>query len=494
MSGWGIDQKKEELMILDPSAGFGVFERAIAEIEKDKRLKYHLWEIDKDILKYLRNVCQKLNIDTQFYNEDFLLSSWDKKYDLIIANPPYYKHHHIKDKDKITSLVSSKLLFPFSVQTNIYCWFFLKALHQLEDKGKLAFIIPSEFLNSNYGEAIKKYLMNTYFKIFFVNIDFNERAFDGVMTTALLVFIEKCDVEKTEFRFYNVNKINELTNPTSFFEKYPYKVIPDAELNYKVKWRNYFNGNKNKQALEYLIPFKDYGKFSRGIATGSNQYFTLTKAEAIENGLPEIALIPCITKAANIKNIIFTEDDFLKQKREGKKVYLFDGQKSDKESVIKYIKRGEYLGIQKTFLTKNRDPWYALEKRDISKIWASVFGRVGLKFIWNQSRCLTLTCFHNLFLNEKGRNYLDILFIYLQTNYAKQLFDYEKREYGDGLEKFEPNDINKSLIPNFDLLDKKSLTKLKELQTTLINVTGDENDEIIRSADKIFNMVFPLNL
>jgi len=155
------------------------------------------------------------------------------------------------------------------------------------------------------------------------------------------------------------------------------------------------------------------------------------------------------------------------------------------------IKKGEQEGIQNRFLTKNRSPWYALEKRDLSNIWAPVFNRKGLKFVWNTSDCRNLTCFHSFY--PKKREYLDILFVYLNTNFAKKLFDREKREYGDGLDKFEPNDINKSLVLNFEILSANDFNSLKNFQTMLLNSKNEEREDIIHQADLIFKNYYQLN-
>ena len=193
-----------------------------------------------------------------------------------------------------------------------------------------------------------------------------------------------------------------------------------------------------------------------------------------------------MTKANFAKDILFSNKDFEFLVKQNKKTYLFDGEKSNHKTCVNYIKKGEEQNIHNKFLTKNRTPWFALEKRDVSRIWVSVFGRSGLKFIWNTSDCKNLTCFHSFYPTEYGKKYLDILFIYLNTNFAKNLFDREKREYGNGLEKFEPNDINKSLILNFEIISKKDIDTLKKLQTKLLSNIGNERANLIKEADLIF--------
>ena len=170
-----------------------------------------------------------------------------------------------------------------------------------------------------------------------------------------------------------------------------------------------------------------------------------------------------------------------------KRAFLFDGEKLRGEKTLSYIEYGEHLGINEKYLTRNRKPWYALEKRGISKIWVSVFGRKGLKFIWNMTNCVNLTCFHAFYPSEYGRRYEDIIFIYLNTEFAKELLNREKREYGNGLSKFEPNDINKSYILNFDHIPENTLLHLAHLQKEYIE---KKQIESLSEAERIFRAVF----
>ncbi len=57
---------------------------------------------------------------------------------------------------------------------------------------------------------------------------------------------------------------------------------------------------------------------------------------------------------------------------------------------------------------------------------------------------------------------VDLLMAYLLTDIAKEIFNDEKREYGDGLDKFEPNDLNNAKIVNLDIIDEETESKILE--------------------------------
>jgi adenine-specific DNA-methyltransferase len=484
MSDWVLGNSKKSLKILDPATGLGIFERAINYKNQDKNIEYDLWEIDKNIVPQLENVISQLKIKANINISDFLSDTWNKKYDGIIANPPYYKHHFIQNKKEVFQNICLKTCFKFSIQTNIYCWFLIKSMNLLNNGGRLAFIVPSEFLNANYGEKVKEYLVDSGIVLHLININFEENVFCNALTTSSIILAEKGEKKSNAINFYNVSDVNHLNKLTDFFKKNTGSQINNHELNPKTKWRNYFNGFK-KQTNDNLVLFSKIGKFSRGIATGSNEYFILTPEEIKKNKIPFDCLYPCITKANFVKDVVFSEDNFKDLVKQNKKTYLFDGEKSTDETCKNYIKTGEEKNIHQKFLTKNRTPWYALEKREVSKIWVSVFGRKGLKFIWNTSECKNLTCFHSFYPTEFGKKYLNILFIYLNTKFARTLFDHEKREFGNGLEKFEPNDINKSLILDFEILTKEDVSELQKLQQEFLQETKLDKSKIIEKADSI---------
>lgn len=491
MSEWILNNPNQNLSILDPCSGFGVFERALVCKNCEKKLHFTLYEIDKDVIDKFKEKIPSTFINYDLYVEDFLNSSWNDKFDGIISNPPYYKHHFIKNKESVLNKICNQTGFNFSIQTNIYCWFLIKCMNQLKDNGRLAFIIPSEFLNSNYGEKVKQYLLNFDLNIHLLNIDFNNNVFDKAITTSIIVLAEKNNSKNENIKFYNIKRVEELENLELLLNNSFLKDYNIANLNPKIKWRNYFNpdfvieGNNRK-----LISFSTMGRFSRGIATGANDYFTLAEEEVKSYKIPEECLIPCITKANYARDIVFTDDDYHKLLKGNKKVFLFDGEKSKQANCRNYIIKGELAEINQKYLTKNRNPWYSLEKRNPSQIWVSVFGRSGLKFIWNQTNCLNLTCFHAFYPNLIGNKFIDILFLYLNTDFAKKLFEQEKREYGNGLEKFEPNDINKSKILNFDLLSESDLNLLNKLQKELIISENKKRKIILEEANIIFKRVF----
>ncbi len=493
MGQWIMKISAAEPEILDPCAGLGVFERALCSINPDfvAKARFSLWEKDESLAEDLSGVCKRLAIQYTVTGKDFVNQhSWSASYDAIIANPPYYKHHYIENKQDVLTVISSNVHAPFSVQTNIYCWFLIKSLALLKPGGRLAFIIPTEFLNANYGREVKEYLLRTGYLRHIISVCYKSNTFDDAITTACVLLAEN-DVEPPScIRFYRADSHDQLDELSRFLADAEFIEYASSDLDIERKWRAYFPGNTAVvKPSSRLVPFSTYGRFSRGIATGANEFFAIRPSTAEKHDLPPESLIPCLSKARQASGKTFTRQEFEALLQADKPVYLFDGEAVNSEAVERYIQFGEQSGYQHRYLTKVRKPWYALEKRTPGKIWVGVFGRAGIRFIWNESKCISLTCFHVFQPSNAGDVYLPLLFLYLNSRTGRNFLEPEKREYGDGLEKYEPNDINKALAPNFGLLDKHSLMRLTVLQESFVNADESSSEEksILRAADAIFD-------
>ncbi len=492
MGQWLTEIPAAEPRVLDPCAGLGVFERAICSTDPDfaAKARFTLWEKDRGLARDLSGICKRLAIHHSVTSKDFVNEhDWTSAYDAIIANPPYYKHHYIRNKEDVRAVISSNVGVPFSVQTNIYCWFLIKALALLKPGGRLAFIIPTEFLNANYGRKVKKYLLETGSLRHIISVCYKSKTFDDAITTACVLLAEKAVGPTSGIRFYRANSHDQLGNLPSFLAGTDFNEYEPSDLDIERKWRSYFPGNKAiDKRTSNLVPLSTYGKFSRGIATGANAFFTIRPTTAEKHGLPMACLIPCLSKARQAPGKKFTRLDFESLRGADKPVYLFDGEALKDKAVEDYIRVGEESGYQNRYLTRMRNPWYALEKRSPSKLWVGVFSRAGIRFIWNESNCISLTCFHVFQPSSTGEKYLPLLFLYLHSTIGQEFLELEKREYGAGLEKFEPNDINKALAPDFTLLDQGDFNRLVELQMSFLGVErkSSEEESILGEADAIF--------
>lgn len=440
--------------VLEPAYGLGIFSRSLMKL--DQQINVMAYETDQHILDISRSnlATQKIKTVT-LNNHDYLTASWTDKYDGIICNPPYQKFHDY-DNNRLVPVVNEKLNSHLSKFTNLYTLFLMKSLSQLKEGGRCAYIIPSEFLNADYGVEVKRYLLSLDRRLHFIIISFEENVFEGAITTACIVLCENLPSNGI-VRFSQIDKISDLRRTLDH-----YQARPCEELRPEVKWKNYY-GACNSLKYKYLIDFSTYAKVSRGIATGANNYYTFSKDKAKKYAIPQEALLRCVCHCTDIDKTIFTEEDFKRLEDDNRALYLFNGVGNEScPSVTEYINLGEKEGVQDRYLCHSRSPWYAIEKRVPAPIWVSVFNRDRLKFVRNEAMISNLTTFHCLYLNSMFVD-ADVLFAYLLTNMAYQIFLDNSRQYGNGLVKFEPNDLNKAKVVDLGMLSEKETSDIKRL-------------------------------
>lgn len=474
MANWILGNNHKCVDILDPAFGLGVFCRSLLKIEKN--IKVTGYDVDDIILSAAQANFSSWKGLVSIYKQDYLTSSWGKKYDGIICNPPYLKFHDY-DNTYYVSDVNTHLGTRLNGFTNIYTLFLLKSISQLNKGGRLAYIIPSEFLNSDYGVEVKRALIESNTLKHIIIVDFKECAFDDALTTASILLCEN-NGKDDNIRFSTIKEVSDLSSCLI-----DYKSFLSSDLDVNVKWKKYYE-QTSASKFQNLVPFNTFARVSRGIATGANDFFTFNQSKLDDFNIGDQYVLPCICHSQDVRTPIFSSEDFLLLANANKNVYLFNGCAGEKDlSVNKYIELGKQQKIDKRYLTANRSPWYAIENRPPSPIWVSVFNRSGLRFVRNEANIYNLTTFHCVY--NVGPIETDVLFAYLLTSVAKQIFLDNSRQYGNGLIKFEPNDLNKGMVVDLSLLTELEINYIKKIYK-LIRKHRDQSHELVERLDFFF--------
>jgi adenine-specific DNA-methyltransferase len=224
--------------------------------------------------------------------------------------------------------------------------------------------------------------------------------------------------------------------------------LPNADLKPDDKWLKYFDLRPSPVLTKDLVAVNTYGSFSRGIATGANEFFAISASKAAQHNLPRSLFLRSVTKSAQIKKPVFTDDDFDLLEKSDAPVLLLNLNGCISGPARDYIEYGVRQGFHLRYLTKARNPWYKLERRVPAPLLFGVFSRDGFNVVRNKSSALNLTCYHGFNPNLFGRDHVDELFLYFQSRAARRLLELNMRRYGEGLDKFEPNDLNRALAPS----------------------------------------------
>lgn len=458
---------------LDPAVGKGIFLKSLEK--RNPTITKVAYDVDPEMIA----ACQRQSFRAQLLQQDYLLSDSIRLYDMIVCNPPYHKFQEIKNRKLLIDRFKKLYNVSLSGYTNLYIYFLIKSINELTPHGKCCYIVPAEFLNAGYGRNVKEYLLKKGMLSKIIRFDNQLNIFEEAITTSCIIVLE--NKRHTHVEFLNISDMNQLENPQKLncVNKKAY-----SELNPRAKWLQYFQQNNILQYTN-LIPFHQIAQVKRGIATGNNDFFVLKQKDIFLHNLTKGACIPCACKACDIKKPIFNKDSLRELINDNKKIFLFDGTKAKTNFDYEYIRQGEKKGYNKGFLTSHRYPWYSIENKQAFPIWISVFSRNGLKIIRNESLIKNLTTFHGVSFHNSCYTPEDInvLFSYLLTPLAQKILYMNKREYGDGLDKFEPNDLNDAFILNIQVLSQQDRQKVLTLYNRL---NYDDREQLIKMLNDIF--------
>lgn len=426
----------------DPCFGLGAFFKAAHSV--DAQVAFRASEIDPRILEFYSQ--SNGNPKTLYVACEDYLSVWNHRHEAIVCNPPYMRFQLFNNRDAVFASFAQHLDCRLSGYTNIASAFLMKSIAELLPSGRLAYIMPLEFLNTGYGKAIKSRLLADGLLKVLIRINPEKDVFPDATTSVGIVLVENDGVD-SPVRFYTASSVSDLT---SLLETTPTKEISRHELKPGDKWLKHFDErHSNFQSCD-LVTIDTYGSFNRGIATGANAFFAMANSEAERRHLPRSVFLRCITKSAQVTKSVFTERDLDELDSADAPILLLNLNGAVTGAERDYLKYGEEQGFHKRYLTKVRSPWYKLEKRTPAPLLFGVFSRERFKVIRNLSTAINLTCYHGFYPNLFGQAIVDSLFLYFQSRAARRLLELNMRRYGDSLDKFEPNDLNRALAPSVD--------------------------------------------
>ena len=179
--------RREDLSILDPCCGNGNFNIPIF----NELLKFHdkttilekileFNDINENRLENVKKIFCGDKYNLQISNNDFITFDNNKKYDLIVANPPYAK---ILDNGKRASK-----------NHNLIKDFIEKALSQLKPRGYLLFITPDNWMS--YADRNLLIEIITSLQIIHLDIHTAKKYFKKIGSSFTWYIIENCPFYK----------------------------------------------------------------------------------------------------------------------------------------------------------------------------------------------------------------------------------------------------------------------------------------------------------
>jgi hypothetical protein len=447
--------RDRSVRFLDPAFGTGAFFGALLNVFPQNRVISALgFEIDQHYEAPTRQLWQDSTLDLRL--GDFTRASPPlldvEKANLIICNPPYIRHHHVSADEKTrlqfaakrtTGAVVSKL-------AGLYCYFLLLAHGWLAKDGISGWLIPSEFMDVNYGRPIKDYLLRKVTLLRIHRFEPQDTQFADALVSSAIVWFQNTPPPQD----YMV----ELTYGGRLAKPHLSMRIAASALQTSTKWTSFALNGRRDRPSEKGPTLADLFIIKRGLATGGNKFFILTPEQIARYMLPQEFLLPILPGSRYLPGDIVHADS-AGRPTGVRELYLLSCSMPESHvrgqypSLWHYLQMGKEAGIHESYLCRHRTPWYSQEQRPSAPFLCTYMGRQGIenanpfRFILNYSKATAANTYHLMYpkpvydrVLARYPERLRAVWDAFQTITPAEMMG-EGRVYGGGLHKVEPREL-----------------------------------------------------
>jgi adenine-specific DNA-methyltransferase len=458
---------------LEPSCGSGIF---IDAIDASSIAVSHLdvVEIEEAATKHIKEPSEIQNIE--IINKDFLFWNTDKRYDLVIGNPPYIVKKRLENEQvlrckeiHIEHNLSNKEI------SNIWTSFVLKSSDYLNENGVLAFVLPTEILQVKYAEEIRQYLISNFQRVEIIT--FRHLAFDVIEQDTVVLFTYKtCPQENQGVYMIEVDAVEVLNGETPNFNH-----LPDSCLGQK--WTTSILAEEDILLVDHLSTrlrkVKDYCSSGAGIVTAATDFFIINQSKKLEFHLDEFSK-KIIQRGGNVNGCVdFTNERFEALVERNAPCFLLDTNNLSIESngLKEYLKYGIEIEVDTKYKCRLRNRWHDVP--GIKKGEGFFFKRSHNypKCIKNSADVYVTDSAYQIVMHE---NYQVENLIYSFYNSLTLLAaEMQGRYYGGGVLELTPNEFKNLPIPYMQCEDFAEFSMSFENKNQIEDVLGENDIKIL---------------
>jgi adenine-specific DNA-methyltransferase len=366
----------KKVTFLDPAIGTGAFYSALRNTFPEDRILEALgFEID---LHYNSPATQLwANSGLSIVHGDFTQQVPTPNFNLIICNPPYVRHHHLANGEKMRLQRSSYQAsgMKLSGLAGLYCYFLGLSHAWMQEDGIAGWLIPSEFMDVNYGREINRYLLEKVTLLSVHRFDPNDVQFSDALVSSAVAFFKKTLPPN--------NHVVTFSFGGTLLEPRLARKLPITALANESKWTRF--PKANIRIKENNPKLSDFFQIKRGIATGDNSFFILNAEQIESRQLPFEAFRPILPSPRYLpENEISSDSDGLPLIE--RQLFVLDTKLPESEikerypSLFEYLEQGKLSGTLDRYICQHREPWYSQENRPPPPILAEAIQKMESRF------------------------------------------------------------------------------------------------------------------
>ena len=451
---------------LDPAAGPLTFLAAADRAFGPGRASCVAFELDPALAAATRAHLDPARCE--LHEADFLTDARSFPDLPVVCNPPYTRHHELRDEVKAELAAWTDRAFGFrpSRFLGAYAWFLLRAIGAVGPRPRLCFITPVELLASRSGRRLLERLPASHWPRRAIVFGPRCDAFAGVDATAMVTFFDPASDGRSSALVLHAwpgapALLEWLDDPAAGAPGAWGEALP------LVRGRRFERGPAPAAPSVGRRPLLDFARVTRGVATGANEFFLFDAARRRASGIPAEHFVRVIARARDAPRLLLEAGDLRALEARGRPTYLLALRRDHRlpPAVVAWLAEGARLGLPDRPLLSRRSPWWVTEAREAPSILFTYLSRGDPRFVRNRARAVPLTTFLALWPRRppaglSRATWETLLTATLNTPGTLASLDRHARAYGGATRKIEPRELERIDLPPLDQLPAPAARRL----------------------------------
>lgn len=360
---------------------------------------------------------------------------------LILGNPPYTRLQLLDPEDRVRLHAAAGDLC--GTRASLSSLMTAVALTRLEPTDGLSFLLPAQWLESQYAAPLRAFLWKvTHRRVELRLVESSVFPDARVDAVALMVGVEQTEPQDLVVSTW------QSTKPHSVNRADP---VPET-------WRRLFTERpagttpalRSAIAVQPSDVLSDVATVRRGVATGNNRFFLIPESSKAQHRLPDSVLRRAIRRLGPVPDVLTSEAWSALDERD--RPWLLVANKGDREKLKRlnaYLTHGEETGAGSGELCSRRDDWYDLEHDlFVPDVILSSMGRSGFRVVENQLGALiTNNLYGWRWLDHIPQRRRQEIIRWFRSDAGQNALRLVARRQADQLLKLEPGALKNLPIP-----------------------------------------------
>ncbi len=260
--------------LFEPEAPYNETDKKLEKKRKaeQQKLENEIEELNAKIEEIKANKIFENAFEWRFEFPEVLNDAGDfVGFDVVIGNPPYFSMSKIKEQ---SSYFENAGYLTYSKSADIYCLFYEKGVQLLKPKGILTYISSNSWLRTQYGQFLRKFLVENANPMQLINIE-DIQVFEDATVESIIIEVEKSEWNSQLKAISLKSDFNLSKSLESYF-------IDNNIIIYNLNENGWTIGNQEEAELKFKIESLgvrlcglDY-QINYGLKTGFNEAFFMT--------------------------------------------------------------------------------------------------------------------------------------------------------------------------------------------------------------------------